>query len=224
MEKHFDIIRECPLFSGIEEEELRSLLGCIGAENRRYKKGSFIFTAGGSVTSIGIILSGSVHVLQEDFWGTRTILAMIGPGGLFGESFASAGMENLPVSVLAVEPCDILFIDFRRVATPCSFVCGFHVRLIKNMMRILAEKNILLTQKIEFLTRRTTREKLLAYLSAQARATGSGSFKIPFNRQELAEYLSVDRSAMSSELSKMHGEGILSFNRSHFELYSDWNQ
>lgn len=197
---------------------MRALLDCLSAVERHYEKNSFIFMENDAVTSIGVVLSGKVHIVQEDFWGNRTILAETGPGGLFGEAFSCAETEKLPVSVLAASDADILLIDYRRIITTCSSACIFHTGLIKNMLWILAGKNIMLTQKIEILTKRTTRQKLLSYLSAQAIQAGSHSFEIPFNRQELAEYLSVDRSAMSNELGKMRDEGILSFARNRFEL------
>ncbi|GHV49629.1 Crp/Fnr family transcriptional regulator [Synergistales bacterium] len=174
--------------------------------------------AGEDVTAIGIVLSGGVHVLQEDFWGSRAILSHVAPGELFAEAFSCAGVGSLPVSVITTEPSEILFLDYKRVATTCSSSCAFHTGLIKNMMQILAGGNVMLTQKIEHLTRHTTREKLLSYLSEQARQAGQSAFEVPFNRQELADYLSVDRSAMSSELCKMRDDGILRFCKNHFEL------
>jgi len=218
MEKYLDVLKKCPLFAGIGESELLTLLDCLSAIERNYDKNNFVFMTDGIVTLIGIVLSGSVHVIREDFWGSRTILARIEPGELFGEAFSCAETEKLPVSVLAAEASDILLIDYRKIITTCSSACTFHTGLIKNMLRILAKKNVMLTQKMEFITQRTTRDKLLAYLSAQARQAGNNTFEIPFNRQELAEYLSVDRSALSNELSKMRDDGILTFRRNHFTL------
>lgn len=218
MEKYLEILKPCPLFAGIDECELQTLLGCLSAIERSYEKNDFIFMADDIVTVIGVVLSGSVHIIQEDFWGNRTILARIESGDLFGEAFSCAETEKLPVSVFAAEASGILLIDYHKIITACSSACTFHTGLIKNMLRILARKNVMLTQKIEFITQRTTRGKLLSYLSAQARQAGRGSFEIPFDRQQLAEYLSVDRSAMSNELSKMRDDGILKFHRNHFEL------
>lgn len=218
MKEYINIIKKCPLFTGIHETDLRALLDCLDATEKHYKKNQFIFMAGDNITTVGIILSGEAHIIQEDFWGGRTILADIAAAGLFGEAFSCAGIEKLPVSVVSVQPSDILMIDCRRIITTCPSACAFHTTLIKNMLEILAGKNVMLTQKMEFITRRTTRDKLLSYLSAQAQRAGSNRFTISFNRQELADYLSVDRSAMSSELSKMRGEGILTFSRSQFEL------
>lgn len=218
MKKYIDIIKQCPLCTGIEEKDLHTLLKCLSATQKHYDKNEFVFSAGDTITTIGIVLCGSVHIIQEDFWGNRTILSEIERGHLFGEAFSCAGKEKIPVSVVASTPTDIMMIDYRKIITTCSSSCVFHTNLIKNMIRILASKNVMLTQKIEFLTQRSTRDKLLAYLSAQAQKLGKSKFEIPFNRQELADYLSVDRSAMSNELSKMRDEGILIYEKNRFEL------
>lgn len=219
MKKYMELIDKCPLFADMTEAELSALLSCLSAREHQYAKNQFIFTAGSQVSVIGTVLSGAAHVIHEDFWGNRTILAAIGEGGMFGEAFTCAGVEKLPVSVVAVQPSEVLLIDYGKIINTCSAACAFHTRLIGNMLRILAGKNVMLTQKMEIMSRRTTREKLLSYLSAQAMQAGSNSFDIPFNRQELAEYLSVDRSAMSGELSRMQREGILTFRKSHFQLH-----
>jgi cAMP-binding proteins - catabolite gene activator and regulatory subunit of cAMP-dependent protein kinases len=218
MKKYFDIIKRCTLFSDIENSNLESLLDCLRAVSRFYDKNAFVFSAGDKVSSVGIVLSGSVNVLQEDYWGSHTILAHIQAGGLFGEAFSCAEVESLPVSVAAAEKSEVLLIEYKRIATTCSSSCVFHTGLIKNMMKLLAQKNIMLTQKMEIITHRTTRERLLAYLSAQAIKLGQSRFTIPFNRQQLADYLSVERSAMSAELSHMQADGLIRTERSEFEL------
>ena len=218
MEKYFETIKKCSLFVGIEDSNLGALLNCLMAVRRSYKKSEYIFSAGDAVQSVGIVLSGSVHILREDYWGNRTILANIPPGGLFGEAFSCAEIDNLPMSVIAVEKTEVLLIDYRRIITTCSSSCVFHLALIKNMMKLLAQKNIMLTQKMEIVTHRTTRERLLAYLSVQAIRAGKSCFTIPFNRQQLADYLSVERSAMSTEITKMQADKLIWTNRSTFEL------
>ena len=218
MEKYLEIIKACPLFLGIDDFNLNTLLDCLMAARRSYKKGDYVFSAGGAVRSVGIVLSGGVHILQEDYWGNRTILAHIPPGGLFGEAFSCAEIDSLPVSVMAAEKTEVLLIDYTRIITTCSSSCVFHLALIKNMLTLLAQKNVMLTQKMEIVTNRTTRERLLAYLSAQAIQAKSSRFTIPFNRQQLADYLSVERSAMSAELSHMQSDGLIRTDRSKFEL------
>lgn len=212
------ILQQCPLFAGIAAEDLGPMQECLGAVQKHYPKNSFVFTAGEPVSFVGVVLSGSVHVVQEDFWGNRSILTHLEAGDLFAEAFSCALIDTVPVSVLAAENSDILLLDCRRIVTSCSSACQFHAQLIKNMLQILSKKNLGLTQKMEHLTKPTTREKLLSYLSAQAVNVNSSSFTIPFNRQELADYLNVDRSAMSNELSKMQKEGILTYNRNFFSL------
>ena len=203
------ILMRCPLFADIEQGTLASLLQCLSARETACPKEALIFLAGERPESVGILLSGGAHVVHEDFWGNRTILAHIQPGDLFGEAFSCAGTEKLPVSVAAVEPSTFLLINVRKILTTCSTTCAHHAGLIKNMVHILAQKNVQLTEKMEHLTRRTTRDKLLSYLSALAVEAGRNVVTPPFNRQELADYLAVDRSALSRELSRMQDEGLL---------------
>ncbi len=221
---YLSALKSCPLFADISAEQLESLLNCLDASEKSFGKNKFIFLAGEPAVSVGIVLSGSVTILHEDFWGNRSILMRLGPGDLFAEAFSCAGSEPLPVSAIADEKTTIMLIDCRRIISTCSSSCVFHASLIKNLLVILAQKNIQLTRKIEHLTKHSTREKLLSYLSSQAQAAGKSKFDIPFNRQELADYLSVDRSAMSAELGKMRDEGLLRFERNHFELISGQEQ
>jgi len=218
MEKDLEVIKKCPLFWEIEDSHLQALLKCLTAVQHSYTKNEFIFSRGENVQSVGIVLLGTAHILQEDYWGNRTILEHVEPGGLFGEAFSCAEIDNLPISVIAAEAMEVLFIDYRRIITTCSSSCMFHMVLIKNMVKILAQKNIMLTQKMEIITHRTTRKRLMAYLSSQAIKTGKKRFMIPFNRQELADFLSVERSAMSAELSQMQTDGLIRTRKNEFEL------
>lgn len=191
----FEILKTSPLFAGIDANQLESLLICLNAVKRKFHKDEFIFLAGSKATSVGIVVSGGVRVLQEDFWGRRMILAQLDPGELFGEAFSCAEKDALPVSVIASEASEVMLIDYRKIVTTCSSTCIFHTKLVMNMMRILAEKNILLTRKIEHLSKRTTRDKLLSFLSARAVSTGNTTVEIPFNRQELRGTARVRQSA-----------------------------
>ncbi len=211
-------IKEVELFNEIEEEQLHPLLSCLSAKLRHYEKGEYIYQNGDSVSKLGIVLSGQVQLTAEDYYGNKSILMQVGPANLFAEAFACAGTESFPFNIVATLDCDIMFIECQRLSSPCSNSCDFHKRLIKNLLGIVSKKNIALTQKMEFTSKRTTREKLMAYLSAEAQQAGSSKFDIEFNRQELADYLAVDRSAMSAELSKMRDDGILRYNKNHFEL------
>lgn len=218
MKNYLDVLKTVRLFKGIEEADLQPLLSCLGAKLVRYEKGQTVFSSGDSMEHFGIVLSGQVQVVQDDYYGSRSILALIDVGNLVGESFACAETKALPVSVITTTESELLFIDCHRLAVPCAKACGFHSRLIQNMLSIISMKNITLTEKIEFTSKRTTRGKLLAYLSAEAKKSGSSHFCIPFNRQELADYLSVERSAMSAELSKLRDDGVLKFHKNQFEL------
>ena len=218
MRNFINIIKECPLFQGIKEEELSAILGCLGARRLSFDKGRYIFSEGDPAKQIGIVLSGSVQVSRDDYYGNRTLMSRLESGDLFGESFAFAGVETLPVSVTAATACDIMLIDSSRIISPCSNACGFHTKLIFNLLQIMARKNLGFHQKIEITSKRTTREKLMAYLLAQAKVQQSDSFEIPFDRQALADYLEVDRSGLSAEISKLRKEGVLECHRSRFTL------
>lgn len=218
MEKKFLALKSCPLFKGIAEKNVDSLLECLSANIMSFEKNDFVFMAGDKVASIGIVLDGGVNIIQEDFWGNRSILAHIGKGQLFGEAFSCAQTEKLPVSVIVTEKSEIMLIDYRKIITSCLSSCMFHTLLINNMIQILAAKNIMLSQKIRHITNRSTREKLLSFFSDQAKLAGKSTFAIPFDRQGLADYLAVERSAMSNELSKLRDEGLIKYKKNLFEL------
>ena len=219
IEQYTQVLESNLLFQGIGTGELDDMLRCLDVRTARYPKDSAIFLTGNPPRWVGMVLKGTVQVVRDDIFGNRSILAKLLPGDLFGEAFACAESNALPVSVLAVTDCDVLLMDYRRIITTCSSSCVFHSRLIENMMRILAQKNLNLNQKIEILSTRSTREKVMAYLSIQAAGQGSSRFDIPFNRQELADYLSVERSALSRELGAMEREGLISFSKNSFQLH-----
>lgn len=218
MKKDSDILENCPLFAGIEKKEMEELLLCLCAQSLEADRGQTIFLEGEPAKYVGIVVSGCVQIVREDYYGNRSILASAGQGELFGEVFACAGVEKLPVSVIASEKSRILLTDCKRIITTCKQSCTFHSRIIQNLLRIVASKNLILNQKIECTSRRTTREKLMAYLMIQAREHNSSSFTIPFDRQSLADYLCVDRSAMSAEISRLQKEGVLKCRKSEFRL------
>ncbi|NLB82435.1 MAG: Crp/Fnr family transcriptional regulator [Clostridiaceae bacterium] len=218
MKNYLDVLKTVKLFQGIEQTNLQPLLSCLCGRVVNYEKGQTVFFSGESIEQFGIVLSGQVEIIQDDYYGNRSIIAKVDIGNLFGESFACAEIKALPVSVITTTKSELLFIDCHRLAVTCKKTCGFHSRIIQNMLHIVSMKNIALTQKIEFTSKRTTREKLSAYLSAEAKKVGCSQFNIPFNRQELADYLSVERSAMSAELSKLRDDGLLNFHKNQFEL------
>ena len=206
------------LFRGISPGEVKTMLTCLNAETRQYPRGAAIYYVGDVISSLGLVLSGSVSIENDDVWGNKSILDHAQPGQVFAETYACVPGEPLMISVVAAEPCEILFLDVGRMLRVCSNSCGFHNRLIRNLLTIASQKNLNLSRRIFHTSSKSIRGRLLSYLSFQARQHGSRDFIIPFNRQQLADYLSVDRSALSNELSKMQREGLLRFDRNHFCL------
>lgn len=218
MKKHLEILRRCPLFHGINDDHLIKMLTCLGARITEFDKKYTIFTEGSPARHIGIVLSGKAQIVQVDFYGNRSIVSDIKPSELFAEAFACAECASLPISVIASEPCEIMLIEASHILHTCQNNCGFHQALIFNLMKDLATKSLRFHERIEITSKRSTREKLLAYLAIQAKAAGRDSFEIPFDRQELADYLEVERSGLSAEISKMRKEGILDSHKNHFTL------
>ena len=194
------------------------MLTCLGTKVIAFDKKYTIFHEGSAAKYIGVVLSGSVHVVQIDYFGNRSILSDMGAGEVFAEAFACAEIKEMPVSVIANEPCEVMLIDSSHILHTCQNNCGFHQRLIFNLMKDLARKTIMFHQRIEITSKRTTREKLMAYLLLQAKKAGSDDFEIPFDRQELADYLEVERSGLSTEIGKMKKEGIIDSHKNRFTL------
>lgn len=218
MKKYFSVLKQSFVFSNITDEELEILSRCMQPVVRQYKKGEYIFRQGDTLGSIPILLDGSIHIQKDDYWGNRSIINVIESGDMFGESYALNKNSIMLNDAVAVENCTVAFFDTSRMLTSCSSSCGFHNKVIQNLFVALAGKNIKLVQKLGHISQRSTREKLISYLSEQAQLSHSGSFTIPFNRQQLADFLSVDRSAMSSELCRMRDEGLLTFHKNQFTL------
>ena len=167
---------------------------------------------------VGIILSGGVDMVKEDFWGNKAMLLRLRRNELFGETFACGDDSMSTVTFLVSEDARILFLPFDRVMHRGTMACEFHHRLVENMVRIIAGKNRDLMQKVEVVSKRSIREKILAYLSIQAQRQQSRYFEIPLGRVELAGYLCVDRSALTRELAKMKAEGLIDFHRNWFRM------
>lgn len=218
MKKYLEILKKCSLFGDIEEQELLTMLDCLGARVVSFDKKYTILTEGSSAKYIGILLRGSARMFRLDYYGNRSIIGEIKEGELFGEAFVCAEIDSLPVSVVAEEPCEVMLIEGSHVLNTCCNNCAFHRRLIFNLMRDLAKKMIVFHQRIEVTSKRTTREKLMAYLNLQAKKAGRPSFDIPFDRQELADYLEVDRSGLSAEIGKLKREGIIDCRKNRFRL------
>lgn len=219
MKNYIPILKNTQLFAGIGETEIESMLGCLQAKEQSYKKGEYVLRQGQHLTQLAILVHGKLHIQTDDYWGNRSIVSMIGVGELFGESYVAPDSGALLNDVVAEQDSTVLFFDVQRMLTVCSSACVFHTAVVQNLCFALSEKNRRLVQKLRCISKRTTREKLISYLSEEAKRHNSGTFTIPFNRQELADYLSVDRSAMSGELSKMQKEGLLSYEKNRFTLF-----
>lgn len=218
MKEYFNQLINTTLFEGISKTDLLSLLKLLSTNKKYYQKGATIYEIGDYINQIGFILSGSVTLLKCDYWGNQKILSHVEHNEIFGEVYACIKKEPLNISVIANQDSEILFFDIGSLNTEVISKHLYANKFIFNLLQEIAKKTYLLTRKIEHTTQHTTREKLLSYLSDQSLKKRSNSFDIPFNRQELADYLSVDRSAMSFELSKMKNEGILNFHKNKFIL------
>ncbi len=209
---------ECSLFAGIAPEDRLAMLGCTGYHTGVYRKGDIIAFEGENIRHIGVVISGAVDMVKEDIWGNKTMLVRSRKNDVFGETFA-CGSDNLSVVTFQVsEDAQILFMPFERVMRNCTMACQFHLQLIENMVRVIADKNRNLMRKVEAVSKRSIREKVLAYLSAQAQTQASRYFEIPLGRVELAEYLCVGRSALTRELVKMKEDGLIDYDRNCFRM------
>lgn len=218
MKKYIPVLKRTKLFSGVGEEDIASLLSCLGARKKEYKKGEYILREGEHISDIFILVEGKIHIQKDDYWGNRSILSVISVGEMFGEGYAAPENGALLNDVVAVEDSSVIFFDVKRILTTCSSACRFHNMIVQNMFFAISDKNRKLVQKLGHMSGRTTRAKLISYLSEEAKRQGSSAFTVPFNRQQLADYLCVDRSAMSNELCKMRDEGMIKFEKSRFEL------
>ncbi len=206
------------MFNGITENEIESMLTCLNARLNAYPKGSYILKQGDRLNDVCILVEGSLLIQKDDYWGNRSILGHISVGDLFGEAYIAPQSAPLLNDVVATETSNIIFFDVKRMLTTCSSACHFHAMVIQNLFFALSMKNQQLVQKLGHISQRSTRKKLISYLSEESKKQNSSGFTIPFNRQQLADYLSVDRSAMSNELCKMRDEGLLTFNKNKFRL------
>lgn len=223
MKKYFDILRVCFLFRDIAPQELTKVLECLNARVSSFDKGEAILSEGDPANDIGVVLTGRLQIVRTDFFGNRSILTSLGPGELFGESFACAGIASVPVTVMAAEAAEVMLIDCVKITHSCGNACCFHQQIIYNLLQIIAAKNLVFHKKIEVTSKRTTREKLLTYLMIQAKSQGSLEFVIPYDRQELADYLEVERSGLSAEIGKLRRQGIIEAERRKFKICKSFN-
>lgn len=216
MKKYLDILRNCELFSGIKDENIPAMLGCIGARVVELEKGSLAAVTGDKVRELGIVLTGKIQLERIDYNGNRSIIGEIAPSSVFAEIYACSDVDFMPVDVVAAEKSSVMMLDARRVTGTCSNACAFHKQIIFNLLRTVATKGVLLDRKIEIVSKRFTREKILAYLNMESKKAGSRRFTIPYNRQELADYLEVERSGLSTELNRLCRENIIECSKNEF--------
>lgn len=218
MIEYIPILAKTKLFAGVNEAEIGAMLSCLQAKMKTYKKGEYVFQQGEKLDTITVLVEGCLHIQRDDYWGNRSIMNMIGVGEMFGEAYVAPESGALFNDVIAVEDSIVLFFDVKRTLTTCTSACRFHTMVVQNLFFAISEKNLKLVQKLGHISKRSTREKLMSYLSEEAKKQNSATFSIPFNRQQLADFLSVDRSAMSNELCKMRDAGLLTFEKNRFTL------
>ncbi len=217
MEQLAKILRR-GLFKGIEEENLTSMLYCTGYRLADYRKGQVISLEQEEIRHIGVVLSGAVDMVLEDLWGGKTLLVRQSQGEMFGETFACSEDNRALATFVASQDCSVVFIPFHKVMHTCSNSCQFHHRLVENMVQIIAEKNRELLRKVDVVSKKSLREKIMAYLSIQAQTQQSRYIELPLGRVELAQYLCADRSALTRELERMRADGLIDFHRNTFKI------
>jgi len=218
MKKFIPILKHTKLFSGVTEDEIEAMLGCLDAKMRSFGKGEYVFREGEHISCITVLVEGSLHIQTDDYWGNNSILSTVNVGEMFGEAYAAPDSGVLMNNVVAAEDSTVIFFDVIRLLTVCSSACRFHSMIVRNLMFSMADRTRQLVRKLNNMSKRTTREKLLSYLSDESRRHNSPVFEIQFNRQQLADYLAVERSAMSNELSKMRNDGLIEFDKNRFTL------
>ena len=216
--KRYEFLSTTQLFAGSAPDEIEAMLGCLGARERSFRKGARIHRMGDVIETVGLVLEGSVRIESVDVWGNVSVLGVAGAGDLFGEAYAAVPDEPLMVDVVAAENSTVMFLNMGKVLATCPHACPHHRRASANMTAIIARRSLGATRRILHVAPKTMRGKVLAYLSDMAERAGCREFDIPFNRQQLADYLGVDRSALSAELSRMQKAGLIETRRSHFIL------
>ncbi|MDO4280595.1 MAG: Crp/Fnr family transcriptional regulator [Peptococcaceae bacterium] len=219
MEKYLPILQATPLFADVDASDLLAMLDCLQASVVHYDKGATIFHQGEQIHQIAIVLEGKVHIQSDDYWGNHTILNVIGVGDMIGEAYVAPDSTPIVSDVVCAVESTLIFFEARKILTVCSNACRFHSLVVQHLFFIISAKNRALVKKLGHLSQRTIRAKLISYLSDESKRHGANDFTIPFNRQELADFLSVDRSALSVELSKMRDDGLLDYSRNHFILH-----
>lgn len=207
-----------PLFQGLQPGEIKALLRCVDARERRCSRGEALLRAGDVTRSLGLVLSGSVNITVHFYWGGSHIFGRMGPGEIFAETYAVLPDRELMCDAVAAEDTCALFMDMAALTGLCDSACSFHRQVMRNLLGLFAEKNLALSRRMMHTASKSTRERLRSFLSEQAAVNGSPRFTIPFSRQQLADYLGVERSALSAELSRMQKDGLIRYRRNDFTL------
>lgn len=218
MEQYFEVLEKCPLFKGVQRDDISGILKCFEVKIKEYRKGETVFLQGDAVNFFGIVLEGSIQIIRNDYYGNRSIVTTTMPSQLFAETFAFTKASSVPLSAWASSDSTIMLINPEKIIGQCSRACSFHSRIISNLIKVMASKNFEINKKLEIVSKRTTRDKLMTYLFLTSQELGIKSFTVPFNRQELADYLEVDRSGLSAEISKLKKDGKLLCRRSEFTI------
>ncbi|HEX3043272.1 MAG TPA: Crp/Fnr family transcriptional regulator [Bacillota bacterium] len=212
------ILSKCPLFQNIPPEELPGMLKCLKAHLKKYRKSEIIVLEGHPLEGIGILLAGAGAVTRESINGGRVMMLLLAPGDIFGEIAAYAEEGRWPATVMAQEESEVLFLPVGRIPSNCERQCSGHRLLLQNMLRIISNRALLLTQKIDYLTRKSLREKIAAYFLDESQRTGQTTFRLPLNRNELADFLSASRPGLSREMARMRDEGLIEFHKESVKI------
>lgn len=207
-----ELIGNSELFRNIDISEISELLRKLHAFKREYGRGEYIFREGSYIKNAAILLRGKVCIEKNDLWGTKTMISFVNPGELFGEMYALTENEMMMVDAVAVEQSEIIFLDLSNAGTIGNGI------FVTNLMHDIAERTLQLTRKIMHTSYKTIRGRVSSYLSYMSKKTGARCFTIPFSRQQMADYLGVDRTALSAELGKMRDEGLISFYKNSFKI------
>nr|WP_317357623.1 Crp/Fnr family transcriptional regulator [uncultured Tyzzerella sp.] len=217
MEKYIKIIKNSKLFFNISEDEIKLILNHLLLHIKDYKKGQYIFNIGDKINGLGLVVSGLVHIEKEDFFGNRSIICQVCENDIFGASYYY-DEEPLPNNILAATNTTIMFLDIKKSLNLQNHCCDKNLKVMDNFIKIMLKKNKDINKKLDHISQRNIRNKILSFLYDQSLKNNSNSFYISFNRQQLADYLCIDRSALSSELSKMRKENLINFTKNYFQL------
>ena len=217
MPEYYEIIKSNPLFEGIDAADMDRMFECLNAERKSFRKDDILLLAGDKPRYIGVVIDGELHINREDRDGNRSLIAAVTPGQIFAEALCCADVPESPVTVTAETDSLILLLDFSRLLSTCSNSCVFHSRLIQNMIKLIAEKNLLMQDRMEIISMKSIRAKMTSYLETFIPAYGS-RITIPFNREQLADHLCVERSALSHELARMKRDGLIDYHKNTFTI------